>query len=66
MQTCVCPLCVPQAGLSERHLQVEQDVSELVNRARGEGVDRMIQLRKKYGCSGRDDDGLAVTRSKVQ
>lgn len=26
----------------------------------------MIQLRKKYGCSGRDDDGPAATRSKVQ
>ncbi len=43
---------------------MEQDVSEMVNRTRGEGVDRMIKLKKKYGCT-KDNDGLTLTQLKV-
>lgn len=43
---------------------MEQDVSEMVNRTRGEGVDRIIQLKKKYGCN-KDNDGLTLTQLKV-
>lgn len=44
---------------------MEQDVSELVNRIRGEGVDGIIKLKRKYGCT-KDNDGLILTQSKVQ
>lgn len=43
---------------------MEQDVSEMVNRTRGEGVDRIIKLKKKYGCT-KDNDGLTLRRLKV-
>ncbi|XP_070834995.1 coiled-coil domain-containing protein 162-like isoform X2 [Chaetodon trifascialis] len=54
-----------KAGLDEYRRQMEQDVSEMVNRVRGEGVDRIIKLKKKYGCS-EDDDALAVTQLKKE
>lgn len=37
----------------------------MVNRARGEGVDKIIKLKKRYGCT-KDDDGLTLTQLKVQ
>lgn len=43
---------------------MEQDVSEMVNKARGEGVDRMMRLKKRYGCT-KDNHELAVTQLKV-
>lgn len=61
------PPCMfaPQARLDEYRRQMEQDVSERVNRVRGEGVDRIIKLKKTYGCT-RDDDGLTLTQVKVR
>lgn len=56
---------VSQAKLDEHHMQMEQDVSEMVNRIRGEGVDQIIKLKKKYGCT-KDNDGLSLTQLKVQ
>lgn len=55
----------PQAGLDEYHRQMEQDVSEMVNRTRGEGVSRMMKLKRKFGCT-KDDDDLLRTQSKVR
>lgn len=55
----------PQARLDEYRRQMEQDVSERVNRVRGEGVDRIIKLKKTYGCT-RDNDGLTLTQVKVR
>ncbi|XP_045918386.1 uncharacterized protein si:ch73-242m19.1 isoform X3 [Micropterus dolomieu] len=53
------------AKLDEHHMQMEQDVSEMVNRIRGEGVDRIIKLKKKYGCT-KDNDGLSLTQLKKE
>uniref|UniRef100_A0A3Q3K4T7 Coiled-coil domain-containing protein 162-like n=1 Tax=Monopterus albus TaxID=43700 RepID=A0A3Q3K4T7_MONAL len=52
-----------KARLDEYHRQMERDVSEIVNRTREEGVDRIIKLKKKYGCT-KDDNSLALTRLK--
>uniref|UniRef100_A0A3Q3R6Y7 Uncharacterized protein n=1 Tax=Monopterus albus TaxID=43700 RepID=A0A3Q3R6Y7_MONAL len=49
-----------KARLDEYHRQMERDVSEIVNRTREEGVDRIIKLKKKYGCT-KDDNSLALT-----
>lgn len=57
-------MCVYQARLEESQWQMEQDVSEMVNEARGEGVDRMMRLKKRYGCT-KDNHELAVTQLKV-
>uniref|UniRef100_A0A3B4TWC7 Coiled-coil domain containing 162 n=1 Tax=Seriola dumerili TaxID=41447 RepID=A0A3B4TWC7_SERDU len=67
LQKCICPLhlSVSQARLDEYRRQMEQDVSVTVNRVRAEGVDRIMKLKKKYGCT-KDDDGLTLTQSKVQ
>ncbi|TKS86985.1 Coiled-coil domain-containing protein 162 [Collichthys lucidus] len=54
-----------KARLDEHSRQMEQDVSEMVNRTRGEGVDRIIKLKKKYGCT-KDNDGLTLTRLKKE
>ncbi|XP_047197601.1 coiled-coil domain-containing protein 162 isoform X2 [Hippoglossus stenolepis] len=51
--------------LDERRWQVEQDVSVMVNRIRAEGVDRIIKLKKKCGCTT-DNDGLAHTQLKEE
>ncbi|XP_073339210.1 uncharacterized protein [Pagrus major] len=48
-----------KARLDEYRRQMEQDVSEMVNRVRGEGVDRIIKLKKTYGCT-KDNDGLTL------
>lgn len=53
-----------QAQLEESQQQVEQDVSEMVNRARGDAVDRIMKLKKRYGCA-KDNQQLAVTLSEV-
>lgn len=45
------------------HQQMEQDVSEPVSRIRGEGVDRIIKLKRKYGCT---KGNAGLTQSKVQ
>ncbi|XP_047466605.1 uncharacterized protein si:ch73-242m19.1 [Mugil cephalus] len=52
-----------KAKLDEYRRQMDQDVSVMVNRVRREGVDRIIRLKKKYGCT-RDDDGLRLTQLK--
>uniref|UniRef100_A0A8C3G8T4 Uncharacterized protein n=1 Tax=Cyclopterus lumpus TaxID=8103 RepID=A0A8C3G8T4_CYCLU len=52
-----------KAWLDEYRRRMQQDVSEMVNRVRGEGVDRILKLRKKHGCT-KDGDGLA--QLKVQ
>lgn len=65
LPTFIWTLCVSQARLDDYHRQMEQDVSEMVNRTRGEGVDRIIKLKKKYGCT-KDNDELTLTQSKVQ
>lgn len=44
---------------------MEQDVSVMVNRVRAEGVDRILGLKKKYGCT-RENEGLRLTQLKVQ
>ncbi|TKS86998.1 Coiled-coil domain-containing protein 162 [Collichthys lucidus] len=54
-----------KARLDEHSRQMEQDVSEMVNRTRGEGVDRIIKLKKKYGCT-KDNDGLTLTWLKKE
>ncbi|XP_019133387.2 uncharacterized protein si:ch73-242m19.1 [Larimichthys crocea] len=54
-----------KARLDEHSRQMEQDVSEMVNRTRGEGVDRIIKLKKKYGCT-KDNDGLTLRRLKKE
>ncbi|KAM3595187.1 uncharacterized protein V6R79_019853 [Siganus canaliculatus] len=54
-----------KAKLDENRLQMEEDVSEIVNRVRGEGVDRIIRLKKKYGCS-REDTELTFTQLKKE
>lgn len=54
-----------QARLDEYPRQMERDVSVMVNRARGEGVDKIIKLKKRYGCT-KDNDGLTLTQLKVQ
>ncbi|XP_053290812.1 coiled-coil domain-containing protein 162 [Pleuronectes platessa] len=51
--------------LDERRWQVEQDVSVMVNRIRAEGVDRIIKLKKKCGCTT-GNEGLALTQSKKE
>ncbi|XP_044023592.1 uncharacterized protein si:ch73-242m19.1 isoform X2 [Siniperca chuatsi] len=51
------------AKLDEHHRQMEQNVSEMVNRIRGEGVDRIIKLKKKYGCT-KDNDGLTQLKKE--
>nr|XP_019953455.1 PREDICTED: transmembrane protein FLJ37396 [Paralichthys olivaceus] len=50
-------------GLDERQWQVEQDVSVMVNTIRAEGVDRIMKLKKKHGCT-KDNDGLSLTQLK--
>ncbi|TDG99230.1 hypothetical protein EPR50_G00207510 [Perca flavescens] len=52
-----------KARLDGYQRQMEQDVSEMVSRTRSEGVDRIIKLKKKYGCTN-DSDGL--TQSKKE
>ncbi|KAL3968597.1 granzyme K [Sarotherodon galilaeus] len=52
-----------KARLDEYPRQMERDVSVMVNRARGEGVDKIIKLKKRYGCT-KDDDGLTLTQLK--
>ncbi|XP_029973332.1 coiled-coil domain-containing protein 162-like [Salarias fasciatus] len=54
-----------QARLDGFRQQMELDVSEMVSRVRGEGVDKIIQLKNKYGCR-RDDDGLLLTQLKKE
>ncbi|XP_074547863.1 uncharacterized protein LOC141806315 isoform X3 [Halichoeres trimaculatus] len=62
----LCSTCIQLKGrLDEQRLQMEQDVSEMVNRIRGEGVERMMKLKKKYSCT-KDDDGLITTKLQVQ
>lgn len=53
-----------QAKLDEHPLQMEQDVSVLVNTVRGEGVERLVQIKNKYGCT-KDNWDLTVTQLKV-
>uniref|UniRef100_I3IW26 Uncharacterized protein n=1 Tax=Oreochromis niloticus TaxID=8128 RepID=I3IW26_ORENI len=54
-----------KARLDEYPRQMERDVSVMVNRARGEGVDKIIKLKKRYGCT-KDDDGLTLTQLKKE
>ncbi|XP_036928246.1 uncharacterized protein si:ch73-242m19.1 isoform X2 [Acanthopagrus latus] len=54
-----------KARLDQYRRQMEQDVSEMVNRVRGEGVDRIIKLKKTYGCTT-DNDGLTLTQVKKE
>lgn len=65
--TFICRHCVfvSQARLDGYQRQMEQDVSEMVSRTRSEGVDRIIKLKKKYGCTN-NSEGLTLTQSKVQ
>lgn len=39
-------------------------MSEMVNRARGDAVDRIMRVKAKYGCA-KDNPQLAVTLSEV-
>lgn len=57
--------CLHQAQLEESQRQVEQDVSEMVNKTRGHAVDRIMKLKKRYGCA-KDEQQLAVTLSEVR
>ncbi|KAM7376223.1 hypothetical protein PAMP_005966 [Pampus punctatissimus] len=52
-----------KARLDEYRRQMEQDVSVMVNSVRREGVDRIIRLRKKYGCT-KDNNELTLTQLK--
>ncbi|XP_033180902.1 uncharacterized protein LOC113127098 isoform X2 [Mastacembelus armatus] len=47
-----------KARLDEYHRQMEQDVSEMVNRIRREGVDRIMKLKMKHGCPKDSDAQL--------
>ncbi|KAI3367519.1 hypothetical protein L3Q82_026373, partial [Scortum barcoo] len=53
------------AKLEENRRLMEQNVSEVVSRTRSEAVDRIIKLKKKYGCT-KDDDGLKLTQLKKE
>lgn len=57
-------MCLHQAQLEESQRRVEQDVSEMVNKTRGDAVDRIMKLKKRYGCT-KDDQQLAVSLSEV-
>ncbi|XP_060918900.1 coiled-coil domain-containing protein 162 [Labrus mixtus] len=62
----LCSTCIQLQGrLDEQRLQMKLDVSEMVSRIRGEGADRMIKLKKKYGCT-KDNDGLKLTKSQKE
>lgn len=39
-------------------------MSEMVNKTRGDAIDRIMKLKKRYGCA-KDDQQLAVTLSEV-
>uniref|UniRef100_A0A3B5B6N4 Coiled-coil domain containing 162 n=1 Tax=Stegastes partitus TaxID=144197 RepID=A0A3B5B6N4_9TELE len=52
-----------QAGLDEYHQQIEQEVSAMVNRTRAEGVDRIVKLKKNYGCT-KDHNELVLTQAE--
>ncbi|XP_008309195.1 coiled-coil domain-containing protein 162-like [Cynoglossus semilaevis] len=52
-----------KAKLDEHPLQMEQDVSVLVNTVRGEGVERLVQIKNKYDCT-KDNWDLTVTQLK--
>uniref|UniRef100_A0A3B5BGT6 Uncharacterized protein n=1 Tax=Stegastes partitus TaxID=144197 RepID=A0A3B5BGT6_9TELE len=54
-----------KAGLDEYHQQIEQEVSAMVNRTRAEGVDRIVKLKKNYGCT-KDHNELVLTQLKVE
>ncbi|XP_068195776.1 coiled-coil domain-containing protein 162-like [Antennarius striatus] len=54
-----CTCIQLKARLDECRLQMEEDVIAAVNRARSEGVDRFLQLKKKYGCSTDSEPPLA-------
>ncbi|XP_029349013.1 coiled-coil domain-containing protein 162-like [Echeneis naucrates] len=54
-----------KARLDQYRRQMEQDVSETVNRIRAEGVDRIMSLRKNHGCS-KQNDGLALMQLKKE
>ncbi|XP_055361944.1 uncharacterized protein si:ch73-242m19.1 isoform X2 [Betta splendens] len=58
--------CIQMKGrLDVHHQQMEQDVGEMVNRIRAQGVDRIMRLKKKYGCTT-DNDGLMLTQLKKE
>ncbi|CAJ1073323.1 uncharacterized protein si:ch73-242m19.1 isoform X2 [Xyrichtys novacula] len=58
----LCSTCIQLKGrLDEQRLQMEEDMSEMMNRVRGEGVERIIKLKRKYGCT-KDNDGLTNTK----
>lgn len=65
LKTCLVILFGFQARLDEYPRQMRRDISVIVNRARGEGVDKIIKLKKRYGCT-KDNDGLALTQLKVR
>lgn len=44
---------------------MEDDVAVMVNGVRAEAVDRIMKLKKKYGCT-KDNDGLTLTQLQVQ
>ncbi|XP_039992863.1 coiled-coil domain-containing protein 162-like [Xiphias gladius] len=52
-----------KARLDVYRRQMEQDVSVMLNRIRAEGVDRIMKLKKKYGCT-KDNDELILTQFK--
>ncbi|XP_030575513.1 coiled-coil domain-containing protein 162 [Archocentrus centrarchus] len=54
-----------KARLDEYPRQMERDMSVMVNRVRGEGVDKIIKLKKTYGCT-KDNDGLNLTQLKKE
>ncbi|XP_008289483.1 coiled-coil domain-containing protein 162 [Stegastes partitus] len=54
-----------KAGLDEYHQQIEQEVSAMVNRTRAEGVDRIVKLKKNYGCT-KDHNELVLTQLKKE
>lgn len=39
-------------------------MSEMLNKARSDAVERMVKLKRRYSC-GQDDQQLAVTLSQV-
>lgn len=55
---------VSQSRLDENQQQMEQDVSVTLNKVRAEAVEKIMKLKKKYGCTN-DDDDLTLTQLKV-
>ncbi|KAF7666918.1 hypothetical protein LDENG_00087360 [Lucifuga dentata] len=54
-----------KSRLDENQRRMEQDMSLMVNRTRRDGIDKIIKLKKKYGCF-QENDGLELMQMKKE